>query len=125
MSRSQLARALLVASALVGCSSSESEDCTSDVAPSVLISVVDANGVSVPDAKVTYSVDGGPVAAAGCYARVNPGCGRWQAGSEEKGAFSLVATSADGAKTAKAEVLVTGGGCGSHVKTAETTLTLR
>lgn len=115
----------VIAAAPVGCSSSEAEPCTSDVWPSVLIWVVDATGASVHDAKVTYTLNGGPLQVAGCYRRVDSGCGRWRAGTEEMGTFTIVAKSADGSKTARSDVVVTGGACGGHVKTVETTLTLQ
>ena len=56
-------RISLILLALTGCDvekdTGEGVDCTADVKPSVVVSVVDVDGSVVPEAELTYSVDGG------------------------------------------------------------------
>jgi hypothetical protein len=97
-------------------------DCTANLATSVSVRVVDANGAAVPDAKVTYSVDGGASETAGCWDVVVAGCKQWIAGQERTGHFVVRAESADGTKHDEATADVTEGEC--HVQGKSVTLTL-
>jgi len=99
--------------------------CTENALPSVTVSVVDGNGAYVYDATVAFTLDGGATEEVPC-GRVDPSslstsasastssgsgagtdkCIEWDAGSEQTGTFVVRATSADGTKTAQAEVHV-------------------
>lgn len=127
MRRASLA---LLGAALVGCGDSSSGGdpgvvCPAIAAGSVQVSVVDAQGAAVLDAKVTYSVDGGAEQPADCVALSGAGCSRWVAGWERTGSFVVRAASADGAKQAEAAVVVvkSGGDC-PHVVQQAVKLTL-
>lgn len=99
--------------------------CTTEARSSVTVKVVDAQGMPVTDAVVTYTVDGGASQNAEC---VNPlggmgNCQEWVAGYEIAGNFVITATSADGMKTATQMVTVAKDEC--HVISQTATLTLQ
>ena len=57
-------RMILIGLALTGCdvgkdTGEEGVDCSADIKPSVVVSVVDADGSEILEAELTYSVDGG------------------------------------------------------------------
>lgn len=100
-------------------------NCTLEARASVNVKVVDAQGMAVTDAVVTFSVNGGADEMAEC---VNPvggmgTCQEWVAGWERDGNFTVTATSADGMKTATQMVTVTKDAC--HVQPQSVTLTLQ
>ncbi len=99
--------------------------CTTEARSSVTVKVVDAQGMPVSDAVVTYTVDGGASQNAEC---VNPvggmgNCQEWVAGYEVAGDFVITAASADGTKMATQMVTVTKDQC--HVISQTATLTLQ
>jgi hypothetical protein len=100
-------------------------ECDTSVAHSVTISVVDEAGGRVGDARVSFSHAGGAEQQAACIQPAPDGrsCGQWGAGSEQAGAFTVRATSADGTRRAEGQVSVEEGRC--HVQSQTLTLTLR
>jgi hypothetical protein len=98
--------------------------CDDSLARSVIIRVVDEGGRNVPDARVTYSHEGGAEEQAGCVLFSDgTTCNGWGAGTEQTGAFVIKAASADGTRHAEGRVTVEEGTC--HVDTEELRLTLR
>jgi hypothetical protein len=113
------------AAALVPACSSSRGVCTLELATSVTITVVDEAGAAQGDAKVTFSVNGGPERQAVCLPGqgAEAGCDLWTAGEEESGDFKIKATSGDGQKHAEASVTVEDDGC--HVIGEKVTMTLK
>ena len=117
--------ALVGVLSVTGCGGGEEEQvCDASAAVSVAITVVDQDGAQVPEAVVTWSVDGGEPQNADC---MNDVC---FAGYEVAGEFTITATydwtSDDGccwaSDTATANVTVEQGEC--HVVGQSVTLTL-
>lgn len=106
----------LILLALTGCDggkdTGEGIDCTPDVKPSVLVSVVDVDGSEVPGAEVTYSVDGGSEQPCDTYGA----CGQ-----ETTGEFTITAA-ADGYTSASETLTVESNIC--HVITQDLALVL-
>lgn len=99
--------------------------CAAVVVNGVEATVVDANGVAQPDAKVTYTLDDGPEETAECVSTSDDGkgCDTWGLGSGKSGRFVIQAESADGKLHAEATVDVEDGECGPT--TEDVTLTLK
>lgn len=100
-----------VALVALACGESSSGDpgvaCPTIASASVQVTVVDAQGAAVVDAKVTYAVDGGAEQQADCVLPAgSAGCSQWVAGWERTGSFVVRATSADGAKKTEGSVVV-------------------
>jgi hypothetical protein len=97
--------------------------CTLDSRPSVVVTVVNPVGTIVDDARVTFSLNGGPEQLAECAAAPHPsgGCTKWMAERETPGAFTLRATSVNGEHTQQ-QISVSADEC--HVITEEVTLML-
>jgi GAF domain-containing protein len=116
--------ALALVPLLPGCGK-EAIVCTGNVADSVDIQVVDEQGNNVPDARVTYRLNGGSEQQARCVSPISAGgaCSRWAAGQEETGDFVIQATSADGTRHAEGQASVDRNEC--HVNTQQLQLTLR
>jgi hypothetical protein len=89
--------------------------CSSDKRPSVVVDVVDGQGLPAEDAKVVFSVDGGPEqpATSGCTDK--EACDRWTAGVEQTGRFQVRATRAASPGQAQKLVEITKDEC--HVIT--------
>lgn len=118
--------ALLFAAALLPACSSAETACTLEASASLSVKVIDDKGVVVPDAKVTFSLNGGALQSAECVQPVGGGggsCAEWTAGVEEAGMFDVKATSADGTKKAEQSITVAQGKC--HVIQQQATLTLK
>jgi hypothetical protein len=115
--------ALIVAAPIVlpGCGTGGTQ-CTAIAASSVTVTVVNDVGAVQPDAKVTFSVDGGQEQAAECVQPAGTGCQSWTAGVEQTGMFTLKAVSGDGLKHAQASATVTSDEC--HVIGQAVKLTL-
>ncbi|MFK7931732.1 MAG: hypothetical protein AB8H79_26380 [Myxococcota bacterium] len=92
-------------------------DCTAEVVPSTLVTVVDGLGGAIPSAVVTFTLDGGP--STPCEAAGLPG--EFVCGWEERGLITISAD-AQGHEEELAAVTVTGDDC--HVDTKFVTLTL-
>jgi hypothetical protein len=92
--------------------------------PSVVVTVVDPAGNLVEDARVTFTVNGGPEQQTDCVEWSHPssGCRGWAAGWETPGEFTVTVASADGQHTLKRQILVSDGEC--SVKTETVTITL-
>ena len=86
------------------------------------VTVVDADAKPVPDAVVTFTLDGGPVRQAECWGPDPDTCDSWVAGVEEAGVFVISATSADGTLSAEATVTVKEGECHVDGQTVELVL---
>jgi len=90
---------------------------------SVTVTVVNDQNAVQTDAKVTFSVNGGPEQAAQC---VSPSgsvvCASWTAGVEQTGMFTIKAASGDGMKHAQASVTVTSDECHVIGQTVKLTL---
>jgi hypothetical protein len=92
--------------------------------PSVLATVVDANGSPQPYADVTFMLDGGPVLDQGCamYSGASPGgCQQWYGGFEQLGLFTVTAVGTNGSVTRDVPVTLMGR---CHVETQSVTLVL-
>ena len=97
--------------------------CAGVVLPGVRMTVVNADGTPAQDAHVTYSLEGGaPVEAVCDPPSPRPTCDTWRTDFEQPGHYVLLATSADGARSARAEAQVERGPC--NVITQQVTLTL-
>ena len=107
----------------VGSACGEEENprvCPGVVYPSVEVDVVDARGADVCDARVTFTVDGGPEQEA---QRTTRGlCSRWSTAWERAGVHVVTATSADGLRSVTGQVTVTQGEC--NVRPESLTLVL-
>jgi hypothetical protein len=119
--------ALALAPLLPACGYFETRDCTEEARASVVVTVVDAAGQPVPDAKVRFSIDGGAEEQAMCNPPTSTPnattCRDWTAGWERGGSYTIKATSADGTRSAEQQLTVTEDEC--HVKTEQVQLTLR
>ena len=114
---------LAVSVVLPACSRPDSA-CTLEARAAVQVMVVDTRGGLQRDARVTFTVDGGPEQQALCNGTSQPGgpCDRWVTGYERAGEYVITATSADGTRTARTQVRVSQDEC--HVKTETVQLTL-
>ena len=112
----------VLAAIAVGCGGTVDDAvvCTAEVRSSVVVAIVDANGVPLPGATVNWRVDGGPLQAATCIA-VPAGCSSFFAGQEISGEFTISAEKT-GWRPATAQVTVQRDVC--HVITREVVLTL-
>lgn len=110
----------MTACSLSACASS-AEDCTDVFIPAVLISVVNSQGAAVLDARVSYSVDGGPMNQAVCNDTLATGCETWLT-PDQPGDYRVRATSKDGARSVEQRVLVEADGC--HARGQSLRLTL-
>ena len=123
MNRLLLVLVVAAVSPLAGCILSNSS-CTDEARTSVVVTVVDGAGQPVNDAKVTYTIDGGPEKVADCYPGPGAsGCDSWSAGVEESGTFLITPSSAERSLVAARTVDVGEEGC--HVATESVTLTLK
>lgn len=92
-SRFALLLAPLLASSVTACGPLTGVACTEEARTSVTIQAVDADGAAVPDAVVTYTIDGGAQRSAECSPGPSgAGCDQWSAGLEESGLFVITAT---------------------------------
>jgi hypothetical protein len=98
--------------------------CTLEARAAVQVTVVDPRGGIQRDARVTFTVDGGPEEQAQCNGTSQPAgqCDRWVTSYERAGEYVITATSADGTRTARTQVRVSEDEC--HVKTETVQLTL-
>jgi hypothetical protein len=99
--------------------------CTLESRASVVVTVVDTKGTVQRDARVTFTLDGGPEQQALCNGSLSgtpPPCDRWVPTYEQGGQYVITATSADGSSTAQARVTVREDEC--HVQTETVQLTL-
>lgn len=73
--------------------------------------MVDAAGLPVSDAEVTYTLNGGPTEVAECIDWGDEGCSTWGVGTEQTGIFFVKVEATNGTSgTSGAYVL--GGDCG-------------
>jgi hypothetical protein len=119
--------AVLVLSVNLAACSGEIEQegfCTFDARASVVVSVVDPQSKAVEDARVTFSLDGGPDQQAECSAGggTSGSCARWTAERERAGDFLIKVTSADGKHSAQQQISVGEDRC--HVITETVAITL-
>jgi hypothetical protein len=114
---------LAVSAVLPACARPESV-CTLEARAAVQVTVVDTRGGIQRDARVTFTVDGGPEEQALCNGSTPSGgqCDRWVTSYERAGEYVITATSADGTRTARTQVRVGEDEC--HVKTESVQLTL-
>ncbi len=103
---------------------SEGTYCTLELRYSVVVRVVDTRGNPQPDARVTFTWDGGAEQSALCdgIEQRRDDCDLWVAGYERAGEYVITATSTDGERSARQSVSVTEDEC--HVHTQQVTLTL-
>ncbi len=116
---------LLVISAVLPACARPDSFCTLEARAAVQVTVVDTQGGILRDARVTFTVDGGPEEQALCNGsqlQTAPPCDRWVTGYERAGEYVITATSADGTRTARTQVTVSEDEC--HVKTETVRLTL-
>jgi hypothetical protein len=101
--------------------------CTDEALASLVVTVVDEGGHPVPDAWVTFRLDGGPQQEAECLQSLDATspelCLRWVTAWEASGDFLVEATSADGSRFARKQVSVGRGLC--HVNPEQVQLVLR
>lgn len=90
--------------------------CLTNLVFSVDVAVVDANGVAVTDATLTFTVDGGP--SQDCHAPT--GAGTYACGDDQPGHF--VITASRGGMTGSGEADVVSGEC--HVAPVALTIEL-
>lgn len=91
--------------------------CTTEVRPSVVLTVVDVNAAAIPSAAVSYQINGGPTQSRAC-----PATGACSVGEEQSGRFNLSVSKA-GFVTAVAEVQVARDVC--HVLTEQVRVVMR
>ncbi len=98
--------------------------CADVVTNGVEAKVVDKDGVNQPDAKVTYTVDGGDEEIADCFGLADDGkgCTSWAVAPGKGGHVVIKAESADGTLHAEATVDVEDGQCGPTTEDATLTL---
>jgi|GEM_PF-3290610 len=92
--------------------------CTLEARPALRIRVVDAQGSTQPDARITVTFDGDPELREECAEQ----CAEWSTLFGRAGRYVVTATSADGQRMARQEVQVLRDEC--HVITEHVTLTL-
>ncbi len=85
-------------------------DCTTEFIASTRTTVVNGRGEPQRDARVTFTVDDGPVQDAWCAHGAQQGCEAWET-PDQQGTFVLRATSADGQRRVEKEVDVPGDAC--------------
>lgn len=123
---------LAVSAVLPACGQPESAEpvvlghsCTLEARTSVRVTVVDTQGRTWRDARVTYTLNGGPEQQAKCFGSNQPGnCDFWWAGEENPGLFVITATSADGQLSVQQQVTVTETEDKCHVVTEAVQLTI-
>ncbi|WP_224245528.1 Ig-like domain-containing protein [Hyalangium gracile] len=112
---------LCAASLFTGCS--EPLACTEIFIPAVSVTVKDAQGNVLKDARVTYSLDGAAMKDASCInSEMGGGCAQWST-PDQPGDYLVRATSSDGSRTAEQRLQVDGDEC--HAIGQSMTLTLR
>jgi hypothetical protein len=113
----------LALSACGGGNADEVVACTTEFRSSVVITVVDAASAPIPNAEVTYLINGGPAQSLVCGATGVCGVGgNAQVGKEQDGRFTLF-VSKPGFVTTGAEVQVNRDAC--HVQTEQLRIVLR
>ena len=115
---------LLATAALLTACGPEYVDCSLEARSSVQVTVVDSRGRPQRDARVTFTLEGGPEQQALCNGgRSTPGdCDAWVTAYEQPGSYVVTATSADGTRSTRQDVTVQKDTC--HVLTETVTLTL-
>jgi hypothetical protein len=109
--RALVTAVLLVASSQLSACGSSVFGCTDVLVSAVSVTVVNSRGEAQKDARVMFSHDGGSMKEAECFSPdANGGCDSW-AIFEDTGDYLVRATSADGSRSAQAEVEVDGDGC--------------
>jgi hypothetical protein len=97
--------------------------CTDLFAPAVVVTVKDAQGNTLADARVAYSLDGAAMKDADCFNPVDSGgCEQWNT-PDQPGDYLVRASSADGSRSAEQRIQVDGDGC--HAFPQSMTLTLQ
>jgi hypothetical protein len=99
---------LAVGCPLVACS--PSVDCPDIFIPAVTVTVVNSQGSVQKDARVSFSVNGGPLREAVCNGSQASGCDTWHT-LGESGDYFLRATSADGSRFVEQRLHVDGDEC--------------
>ena len=120
----RIAAILTLSAVLSACGNPDQTFCTLEARASVQVTVVDARGNPQRDARVTFTLGGGPEQQALCNGseQAQGNCDTWVTGYEEAGEYVITATSADGQRTARQSVSVAEDEC--HVHTQTVTLTL-
>jgi len=111
---------LMTACGLWACGSPV-QDCADVFIPAVTVTVVNPQGSTLLDARVYYSVDGGPVNPAVCNDTLVIGCETWLT-PDQPGDYLVRATSKDGARSVEQRVMVEADGC--HARGQSLRLTL-
>ncbi len=98
--------------------------CTMEARASVTVQVVDSKGQARPDARVSFTLDGGAAQQAQCNggSPEQGDCASWVTNYETAGAYVVTATSADGQRSAQERVTVGRDEC--HVQGQTLTLVL-
>ena len=120
----RIAAILTLSALLPACGDFNQTFCTAEARASVQVNVVDPQGNPQRDARVTFTLDGGPEQQALCNGseQTQGNCDSWVTGYEQPGDYVITATSADGQRTARQSVSVTEDEC--HVQSQTVTLTL-
>ena len=120
----RIAAILTLSAVLPACGNFNQTFCTLEARASVQVNVVDPRGNPQRDARVTFTLDGGPQQQALCNGseQTQGNCDNWVTGYEQPGDYVITATSADGQRTARRSVSVTEDEC--HVQSQTVTLTL-
>jgi hypothetical protein len=115
---------LLAVSAVLPACARPDSFCTLEARAAVQVTVVDTQGSIQRDARVTFTLEGGPEEQALCNGGYQPGgqCDHWVTSYERAGEYVITATSADGTRTARKQVRVSEDEC--HVKTETVRITL-
>ena len=97
--------------------------CTDIFVSAVSVTVKDAQGNILKDARVAYSLDGAAMEDAACFSpETGGGCELWST-RDQPGDYLVRATSADGSRTAEQRIQVDGDEC--HASPESMTLTLQ
>lgn len=97
--------------------------CTDIFVAAVSVTVKDAQGSILKDARVAFSLDGAAMKDASCFSpETGGGCELWGT-PDQPGDYLVRATSADGSRTAEQRIQVDGDGC--HASPESMTLTLQ
>jgi hypothetical protein len=97
--------------------------CTEILISAVTVTVKDAQGNVLKDARVTYSLDGASMKDASCFnPEMGGGCAQWST-PDQAGDYLVRATSSDGSRTAEQRIQVDGDEC--HAIGQNMTLTLQ